>query len=69
VTVFEHLFSTYRSAEIAHPDLMEPFAQAVSDAEDREAMARAMRHALAQTFRRRYPADSWPEPQRPAVQP
>jgi hypothetical protein len=65
-TIFEHLFETYRAAEKSHPDLMEPFAQAIVEAEDREAEASAMRHALAVTFRGRYPMPagcSWPEPQ------
>lgn len=63
MTIFEHLFQTYRMAEQLHPDLMEPHAQAINDAEDREAMARAMRHALARTFRQRYPMPgerAWP---------
>lgn len=68
ITVFGHLMQTYQAAEAAHPDLMEPYAQALSDAENREAMAKVMRLALAETFRKRYPMpdEFWPKVQQPA---
>lgn len=62
-TKLSHLEQTFAEAERLHPDLMEPYACRLSDAEGSDERRAIMRMGLRETFRQRYPMPAgcaWP---------
>lgn len=50
-----HLEQTFRDAERAHPDLLEPYSARLADAETADARVAIMEAGLRETFQQRYP--------------
>lgn len=63
MTGIQHLAATFTAAEREHPDLMEPYAARLAEAETSQERMHAMWAGLRETFRQRYPmaAERWPK--------
>lgn len=55
MTGYKHLCETYAAAERAHPDLMEPYAGLLADAENADERMRVMWRGLRETIALRVP--------------
>ena len=60
---FEPLKTTFAGAERRHPDLMEPYATRLGEADTDADRMEIMRTGLRETFRARYPMpeEFWPK--------